>query len=86
MFLHLSVILFTWGGDLPLGLGGVCLWFQGCTPQGRHPTRQTHTPPGQTPRLGTTLPPADTPTPETATAADGTHPTGMHSCYCMSKQ
>ena len=27
-------------------------------------------------------PPADTPLPQqTATAADGTHPTGMHSCY-----
>ena len=21
--------------------------------------------------------------PQTATAADGTHPTGMHSCYCF---
>ena len=31
----------------------------------RHPPRQT--PPGQTPL-------------ETTTAADGTHPTGMHSC------
>ena len=28
--------------------------------------------------------PACTPSPpgETATAADGTHPTGMHSCFC----
>ena len=34
---------------------------------GRHPPGQTHT-------LG------DTPPPETATAAKGTHPTGMHSC------
>ena len=32
------------------------------------------TPPGQTPAL-----PGETPL-ETATAADGTHPTGMHSC------
>ena len=42
---------------------------QADTPLGRHPTRQT--PPPQ----------ADTPLPQqTATAADGTHPTGMHSC------
>ena len=33
-------------------------------------TPRTDTPSGQT-----------TPTPDTATAADGTHPTGMHSCY-----
>ena len=59
----------------------------------RHPPppRQTHTPPdryppGQTPAPRTdTLPwtdtPLDRPPPiETATAADGTHPTGMHSC------
>ena len=56
-------------------------------PLGRHPPRQTplgrHTPlgshsPGQKPHpLGRhPLPP------ETATAADGTHPTGMHSCFC----
>ena len=29
---------------------------------------------------GCTPPRADTPPPETATAADGTHPIGMHSC------
>ena len=73
MFLHLSVILSTGGG--------LCVW---------------QTPPGQTPPLADTpladIPLADThlgqtPTlsrapllPETATAADGTHPTGMHSC------
>ena len=44
------------------------------TPLGRHPPGQT--PPRQTP-LGRT--PGKTP-PETATAVDGTHPTGMHSC------
>ena len=51
----------------------------GIHPPGRHP------PPGQTPP-----PRADTPLPQgrphlpprqTATAADGTHPTGMHSCF-----
>ena len=39
----------------------------------RHPPRQTplvNTPPGQT-----------SPRPVTATTADGTHPTGMHSCF-----
>ena len=74
MSLHLSVshsvILFTGGGrHVPLG---------------RHPTGQT--PPTQTPAwahpLGTHLP-GHTPYPlphKMATAADGTHPTGMHSC------
>ena len=38
-------------------------------PLGRHP--QADTPPGRHPQ-------ADTP--DTATAAEGTHPTGMHSC------
>ena len=38
------------------------------------------TPPyGQTPQADT--PWADTPLNQMATAADGTHPTGMHSCY-----
>ena len=63
------------------------LCFQGClstgrctSPLGRHPpARQTppsRHPPGQTP-----------PQPKMATAADGTHPTGMHSCskygFCL---
>ena len=65
MFLHRSVILST---------GGVSQHALRQTPPGRHPARQTHpgqahTPPGQTP-----------PPQETATAADGTHRTGMHSC------
>ena len=42
-------------------------------PRSRHP-HQEQTPPGaHTPREHTPQ--------ETATAADGTHPTGMHSCY-----
>ena len=42
---------------------------------GRHPPGQTPTPQGRSPR-------ADTPLPQqTATVADGAHPTGMHSCY-----
>ena len=44
---------------------------------GRHSPGQI--PPGWTPLLG--RPPGQTPpSPETATAADGTHPTRMHSC------
>ena len=43
------------------------------------------TPPGQTPAPppGQTLPQADTPPPllETVTAEDGTHPSGMYSCF-----
>ena len=47
----------------------------GQTPLGKHPTGQTHTP-------GRTRPPGRHP-PPAVTAADGTHPTGMHSCsYC----
>ena len=55
------------GGDIPACTGQA--------PPGRHPPGQT--PPGQTPPQADT--PGQTPTP-TATAADGTHPTGMHSC------
>ena len=39
-----------------------------------------HTPEQTTPLLEQTPTRADTPLPETATAADGMHPTGMHSC------
>ena len=52
----------------------------GQTPPGRHPTGQT--PPGQTPPCPVHAgihPPA-------ATAADGTHSTGMHSCYSLFPQ
>ena len=61
------------------------------TPPGRRPPRQT--PPSKTPSLADTPLPGHTPSPwadtplgrqppppETATVADGTHPTGMHSC------
>ena len=41
------------------------------TTLGRQPTPQTDTPPGQTPPS------------KMATAADGTHPTGMHSCLAL---
>ena len=53
-------------------------------PPGRHPGQR---PPRQTPSLGRNppqTPPTDTPPgqtpPEMATAADGMHPTGIHSC------
>ena len=45
-------------------------------PGTRHPPEQTHLPQGTDP-LGTRHTPALR---ETAIAADGTHPTGMHSC------
>ena len=65
MFLHLSVILSTGG----------------CVYPSKHLGRLT---PGQTPQVDT--PRADTPQTDThpqqmATVADGTHPTGMHSCF-----
>ena len=95
MFLHVSVILFTVGVRLsacwdpprtthtPPGPGTP-------PPPSRHPqgadtSPQEQTSPEQTIPLGADtptpiLPGADTP-PETATVADGTHPTGMHSCF-----
>ena len=42
-----------------------------------HPPRQT--PPGKTPPRQNHHPPR----PETATASDGTHPTGAHSCFLL---
>ena len=42
------------------------------------PPSGADTPPRQTPPQQ-----ADTPSPEMATAADGTHPAGMHSCTCL---
>ena len=66
------------------------------TPRSRHPpgadTPQEQTPPWeQTPPPLEQTPPRSRHTPrskhtpprETATAADGTHPTGMHSCYIL---
>ena len=60
------------------GSGGVCRWVQGMyTPLGRHQ------PPadilGRHPSGRHPLPPV------TATAADGTHPIGMHSCFNMQR-
>ena len=74
--------------------GGVCLgaWWDTTplwekTPPGAdtHPPEQTHTPGADTPQNRHPLeqtPPRDRHTSlgETTTAADGTHPTGMHSC------
>ena len=90
MFLHLSVILSTGGG--------ICLsacWDTTppqdqapgtrYTPLGPGPPDQAPPPRGQVP-LGPDTPPDQTPPPpgaETATAADGTHPTGMHSCFIL---
>ena len=68
---------------------------RGCL--GGHPPRADTSlgrqPPGQTHRVDTPLgrqPPGQTPLPgqtllaqQTATAADGTHPTGMHSCLML---
>ena len=51
------------------------------TPPGRHLPLGRH-PLGQTPLWADTFLGRHPPTPkETATAADGTHPTAMHSCY-----
>ena len=39
-----------------------------------------------TPRQADTHTPGQTPPGQTATAADGTHPTGMHSCWSLFPQ
>ena len=67
MFSHLSVILFT---DIPQQTPPRQTPPQADMPLGRHP--QADTPLGR--------PPGRHPPPETVIAADGTHPTGMHSC------
>ena len=82
---HLSVHGGGWGGV------GVSASVHAGIPHPPTPRDQVHpweqTPPGadtpleQTPPGSRHPPGADTPSPrDTATAADGTHPTGMHSC------
>ena len=68
-------------GGVPLGLGDVCLWIQGCV--------DTHTPPGHT-HAHThthldTRPPRHTPLghPHPDQQAGGTHPTRMLSCFLI---
>ena len=72
-----------------------CLWFcpQGCVCVANTQEDTGQTPPGQTPSWPATprqTPPGQTPScsvhagihpPLVATAADGMHPTGMHSCF-----
>ena len=61
--------------------GGVCLVHAGIPPPGsRQPPRSRHPPGADTP-LEQTPPHQQTSPGETATAADGTHPTGMHSYF-----
>ena len=84
MFLHLSVILFTGGLSVSVHAG--------IHPPGRHQTplladtpHPGKHPPGQTPPCPVHAG-IHTPCPvhagiNMATAADGTHPTGMHSCH-----
>ena len=73
MFLQVSVIVFTGGMHAP---GGTCSW--GCLLRGgRVPAPGGCLPPGGCLVLGV---PGGDPFPWTATAAGGTHPTGMHSC------
>ena len=71
MFLQLSVILFTGGGSDSVHAGIPH------PPGTRHPRDQTPPPQDQVPPSGPGTP---SPCQQTATVADGTHPTGMHSC------
>ena len=74
MFLQVSVILFTGGGVGPgggPGPGGRGAWSQGGLVWGGSGPGAVPAPRG--------VPGGDPP--PMATAAGGTHPTGMHSCY-----
>ena len=87
LFSQASVILFTGGGVTARhSLGRKSLTFPGQTPARQTPLPHADTPLGrQTPHLppsprADTLPPGRHPSQKMATAADGTHPTGMYSC------
>ena len=73
MFLHLSVSHSVHGGGVSAPVhAGIH------TPHlSRHPSLGRHPPP----LLADTSPLGGHPPQQTATAADGTHPTGMHSCW-----
>ena len=81
---YLSVILFTGGGEYL----GRYPRDQAHPPDQVPPGRYTPQVPGTSPQAGTApqdqvhLRDQGTP-PETATVADGTHPTGMHSCWSL---
>ena len=94
MFLHVSVILFTgWGspGPYPGGIGGLAGGLQVHTRgevggSGRGVSRPRPGGGGSMPRWGDVSQHAlrQTSPKQAATAADGTDPTGMHSCLEMS--
>ena len=77
---HLSVILFTISHSVHTSLAQCMLGYT-------TPPRWADTPPGQTPPWADYPPPPSSgqtpipPPPATATAAQGTHPTGMHPCF-----
>ena len=68
-------------GKVMFSQASVCPQGGGVHPLGRHPLPQADTPSHQ---ADTPLWPDTTPNHETATSADGTHPTGMHSCSICS--
>ena len=102
MFSQASVILYTGGGGVwqtPPGRHPSGRHPPGQTSPGRRPPRQTRPLSRHPPQVDTLLPSAcwdthplpsawwDIPPPPVATAADVTHPTGMHSCltFCIHK-
>ena len=93
MFLHVSVILFTGGGAIPACIAGgipACLAAGGSALGGAACSRGVCSrrglllggllPVGVPAPRGSVEPP---PQKQTATVADGTHPTGIHSCLRM---
>ena len=89
MFLHLSVILLNGGVSAQVYAGIYTPRTRGRYPPGPEAetplTRGRHTPQVRHPRVrhptGSDIP--QSPPWEMATAADGMHPTGMHSCYFL---
>ena len=83
MFLHVSVILFTgWGVLSQHALQVVSQHAEGCACSRGVPARGVPALGGRVPALGGGVEtPAPSPQKQTATVADGTHPTGMHSCF-----
>ena len=76
---EVAKVMFLQACVCPHGGGGVCLSAYWDAPWEQTPPRSRHPPWEQTsPRSRHPPPPG-----ETATAADGTHPTGMHSCFVI---
>ena len=95
---EVAKVMFLQASVCPRGGGGVCLsacWDttlpeqtppRADTPQRADTPPQEQTPPPKSRPPKSRHPPRSRPPRDTATAADGTHPTGMHSCFLCIKR